>query len=265
MSNFQAFFDLMTWRDLVDILAVAVVVYNLLLLIRGTRAVQMLLGIFFLGGVYYLARLAKLTTLQSFLGSLLIFLPFAIIVLFQHEIRRALANFGRNPLWGLARQKQEKVESVVDEIVLAATTLASRKIGGLIVVERLEGLRTYVENGILLDATTSFDLLLTIFTPGTPLHDGAVIIQEDRIAAAACFLPLSLNPQVSKELGTRHRAALGITEETDAVAVVVSEETGVISVACEGEMVRDLESNSLRTLLYKYLITDLYAQRRRVA
>ena len=255
-SSVSQFFALLTWRDAVDVLAVFVVVYNLLLLIRGTRAVQVLLGIVFVGIVYYLARWAELVTLQTILESLLIVLPFAIIVLFQQEMRRGLANFGRYPLWGLAKQQQ--AASGFGDIVLAATTLSSRGIGGLIVIERLQGLRTYIENGIALDAKLSFDLLINIFTPDTPLHDGAVIVQEDRIAAAACFLPLTANPSLSKDLGTRHRAALGISEETDAVAVVISEETGTISVACDGEMVRELDGKSLRNALYRYLITDLY-------
>jgi diadenylate cyclase len=243
------------WRDVVDVLMVALVIYNLLLLIRGTRAVQMILGILFIGIVYYVSRAAQLATLQQILESLLIFLPFAIIVLFQHEIRRALASFGRNPLWGISKSQQ--VESGFHEIVLAATTLSSRRIGALIVIERLDGLRTYVENGIVLDAAISYDLLINVFTPDTPLHDGAVIIQGDRIAAAASFLPLTLNPELSKDFGTRHRAALGISEETDAVAVVVSEETGVISIAFDGELVRGLDPKSLRNDLYKYLISDL--------
>lgn len=252
------FFEILTWRDAVDVLAVAIIIYNLLLLIRGTRAVQILLGLMFLGVVYYVAVLAELPTLQQILENLLILLPFAIIVLFQAEIRRALANFGRNPLWGLA--KQEKAVASFGDIVLAATTLSTRRIGALIVIERLQGLRNYIENGIALDANISYDLLINIFVPDTPLHDGAVIVQDDRIAAAACFLPLTATPELSKELGTRHRAALGITEETDAVAVVVSEETGVISVAFEGVLYRDLDSKSLRNALYKYLLTDLYPQ-----
>jgi diadenylate cyclase len=252
------FFEILTWRDAVDVLAVAIIIYNLLLLIRGTRAVQMLLGLVFLGVVYYVALLAELPTLQQILENLLIVLPFAIIVLFQAEIRRALANFGRNPLWGLA--KQQKAVASFGDIVLAVTTLSTRRIGALIVIERLQGLRNYIENGIALDANISYDLLINIFVPDTPLHDGAVIVQDDRIAAAACFLPLTANPELSKELGTRHRAALGITDETDAVAVVVSEETGIISVAFEGVLYRDLDSKSLRNALYKYLLTDLYPQ-----
>jgi diadenylate cyclase len=257
------FFSLLSWHDLVDVLAVALVVYNLLLLIRGTRAVQVLLGIAFIGGVYYLARITELQTLKAILESLLILLPFAAIVLFQHEIRRALASFGRNPLLGLTRQ--QKVEAAFQEIALAASAMAARRIGALIVIQRLEGLRSFIENGISLDAVVSYDLLVNVFTPGTPLHDGAAIVEEDRIAAAACFLPLSSNPELSTELGTRHRAALGISEETDAVAVVVSEETGVISVAFDGRLTRNLDAKGLRNLLYKTLITDLYPQQGRRA
>jgi diadenylate cyclase len=262
MTSLTRIFEILTWRDAVDILAVALIVYNLLVLVRGTRAVQMLLGIVFVGFVYYVARLAELPTLQWLVESLLIFLPFAIIVLFQQELRRALASFGRNPLWGIG--KQEQIEETFDDLVLAATTLSTRRIGGLVVLERLEGLRNYVENGILLDAELSYDLLINIFTPDTPLHDGAVIIQDQRIAAAACFLPLTPNPELSKEFGTRHRAALGVTEETDAVAVIISEETGAISVAFDGELIRELDGKSLRNTLYKYLITDLYPQKGKV-
>jgi diadenylate cyclase len=250
--------NLITWRDVVDILLVAVIIYNLLLLIRGTRAVQVLIGLVLVGALYYLSRFARLPTLETLLGSLLIALPIAIIVLFQQEIRRALASFGSNPLFGLA--KQEKVASIFQEVTVAATALSGRKIGALIVIERLEGLRNYIENGIQLDAVLTFDLLMNIFAPDTPLHDGAVIVHDDRLAAAACFLPLSNNPELSKEYGTRHRAAIGISEETDAVAVVVSEETGAISVAHDGEMVRDLDDRTLQNTLYKLLITDLYPQ-----
>ena len=249
--------DLSPW-DLIDILVVAFLIYNLLLLIRGTRAVQMLIGIALLLGLFGLAQVGDLPTLRTLLGNLPILLPVAVIVLFQPEIRRALASFGRNRLWNVT--KQGKVAAIFDEIVVAATTLATRRTGALIVIERGEGLRPYLENGIRLDAALSFDLLITIFHPETPLHDGAVIVQEDRIAAAACFLPLSPNPELSKELGTRHRAAVGITEETDAVAVVVSEETGKISVAVEGGLSRDLDSNDLRNLLHLHLITTLYGQ-----
>lgn len=244
------------WRDLADILLVAVVIYNLLLLIRGTRAVQILIGILLVGSSYYLARMAQLNTLQTILEKFLIVLPFAILVLFQHEIRRALANFGRNPFW--RRSGGDDEAASFQDVVLATTTLAARRVGALVVFERLEGLRDFVENGVRLNADVSFDLLISIFTPGTPLHDGAVIIREGRLAAAACFLPLTQNAELSKEFGTRHRAALGISEETDAVAVVVSEETGVISVAYDGQMTTDLDAKTLRNTLYKLLVTDLH-------
>ena len=243
-----------SWRDVLDIALVALVIYNLLLLIRGTRAVQVLIGLVFVGGMYYAARTAQLVTLESILRSLLIFLPFAVIVLFQQEIRRGLAAFGRNPLWSFG--SHQKIESSIHEVVLAAAALAGQKIGALIVIQRLEGLRNYTETGIQIDALVSYDLLVNIFTPGSPLHDGAAIVQQDRVAAAACFLPLSLDKQISTELGTRHRAAAGVTGESDAVAVVVSEETGTISVAIEGQLHRDLDSKSLRNHLYRYLITD---------
>lgn len=260
MTEVAELLTLVTWRDVIDILLVAIIVYNLLLLIRGTRAVQVLLGLVLVGALYYVSRFANLPTLESLLGSLLIVLPIAIIVLFQQEIRRALASFGSNPLFGLA--KQEKVASTFQEITIAAMAMSARRIGALIVIARLEGLRNYIENGIQLDSVVTFDLLMNIFAPDTPLHDGAVIIHDDRIAAAACFLPLSNNPELSKEYGTRHRAAIGITEETDAVAVVVSEETGTVSVAHGGEMIRDLDDRSLSNELYKLLITDLYPQGR---
>jgi len=249
---------MVTWRDVLDITLVALVVYNLLLLIRGTRAVQMLLGIIFIAVAYYVAGVAKLLTLQEILAKFLLVLPFAIIVLFQQEIRHALASFGRNPLWGLGAHR--KVESTIKEIVLAATSLSDRKIGALIVIQRLEGLRNYIENGVAIDAKVTYDLLINLFSPDTPLHDGAIIIQQDRIAAAACFLPLTLNPELSKNFGSRHRAALGISEEADSLSVVVSEETGAISLAINGELTRDLDSKTLRNSLYKYLITDLSAQ-----
>src|SRR5690606_5833289 len=162
---------------------------------------------------------------------------------FQQEIRRALARFGRNPLLGLTSRPSARHAS--GDAALAATTLAARRTGALIVFERRQGLRNYIENGIALDAAVSFDLLLNIFTPDTPLHDGAVVIQGDRIAAAACFLPLTSNPELSTEIGSRHRAALGISEETDAVALVVSEESGEISIAVGGRLEQNLEPRAL--------------------
>ena len=250
----MSWLDLLSWKDVVDIALVTVVAYNLLLLIRGTRAVQVLVGILLIGGVYYLASASGLAALKSLLEKIFIALPIAIVVLFQQEIRRALASFGRNPLLGL--RAHEEAATAINDIVLAASGLSSDRFGALIVVQRLQGLRNYVESGIVLDARVSYDLLVNIFNPETPLHDGAVIIQGDRVAAAACFLPLTQKANLSKEFGTRHRAALGISEETDALAVVVSEETGKLSVALGGQLIRDLDAKNLRNSLYQYLIAE---------
>ena len=243
------------WRDAVDILVVALVVYVLLLLIRGTRAVTMLVGIAAIIAVYQVAVWLKLVTVRTVLQTLLFYLPFAIIVLFAQELRRALATFGRTPFFAFFSAFD--AEETVSDIVLAVTSLSGRRVGALIVLERREGLKTYIESGVPLDARVSYDLLVTLFAPGTPLHDGAVIVSGERIAAAACFLPLSLQEGIAKRFGTRHRAAIGITEETDALAIVVSEERGAISVARDGKLSEDLDAKALRDLL----LTDLAAAR----
>ena len=249
----QLLIPLASWKDVLDVLLVTLVLYNLLLLIRGTRAAQVVLGILVLVLIYYGARLFNLRALETTLENFFAVLPVAILVLFQHEIRRALARFGRSPLWRIGHRDGE-VRDRFNDIVIAAATLSDRRTGALIVFERQEGLRNYVENGIQLDANISLDLLISLFHPESPTHDGAVIIQNDRLAAAACFLPLTRNAEISTELGTRHRAALGISEETDALAVVVSEENGSISVAVDGQMHRRLSSSSLETLLFKSLM-----------
>ncbi|HXM76554.1 MAG TPA: diadenylate cyclase CdaA, partial [Thermoanaerobaculia bacterium] len=218
-----------TWRDAVDVLIVALIVYMLLRLIRGTRAVQMVLGILTVFVIYEIAVFLNLVALRTILQALFFYVPFAIIVLFAQELRRALATFGRTPFFAWFSGYQ--AEETISDIVLAVTSLSARRTGALIVLERREGLKNYIENGVQLDSAVSYDLLVTVFAPGPPLHDGAVILSGERVAAAACFLPLSLNEGLSKRFGTRHRAAIGITEETDALAVVVSEERGTISVA----------------------------------
>lgn len=243
---------LLGWRDLVDLLVVGLVVYNLLLLIRGTGGVRILVGILVLAAAAWIAALLRLDTLQASLNYLLPALPIVIVVLFQNQIRRALARVGRNPLLRLTADQTG--ETWIEEVVVAAQALSVRKLGALVVVERIDGLRDYAENGIVLDAAVSHDLLLTIFARDTPLHDGAVIVQKDRIAAAACFLPLTTSAGVSIEHGTRHRAAIGITEETDAVVVIVSEETGRISIAQEGRLTGDLTLRELRNQLFELLL-----------
>ncbi len=239
----------LTWRDAVDVLVVAVIVYSLLRLIRGTRAVQMVFGLGVVFVLYEFAVLAKLVAVRTVLETLLFYLPFAIIVVFSQEIRRALAAFGRNPFFAWFSGYQ--AEETISDIVLAATTMSARRIGALIVLERREGLKNYIENGVAVDGAVSYDLLVTLFAPGTPLHDGAVIISGERVAAAACFLPLSLKEGFSKRIGTRHRAAIGITEETDALALVVSEERGSVSLAHDGQLVEDLDAKGLRDLLLR--------------
>lgn len=251
MSQLLQLFDFsrMTWNDVLDILIVALIIYQVLVLLRGTRGAQMALGIIIITVFYYLSRRWHLETVQWILTNLLPFFFLAIIIIFQSEIRRGLASIGKNPFWRSLTPM--RFSDVYDEIVLSVTALSSQHIGGLIVLEREIGLKTYIESGVALNAQLSYDLLMTIFNPHTPLHDGAVIVQRNKIASAACFLPLTLDPRLSKELGTRHRAAIGITEETDAVAVVVSEETGVISVAEGGQIERALDGEQLKRRLYK--------------
>jgi diadenylate cyclase len=220
-----------TWTAVLDILAVAFVLYQVLQIVRGTRAAHILAGIVTVLIIYQVAIRLGLETLRSMVSSLAPFTTIALVVLFQQEIRRALGRLGRRRLLGGYHAPES-----TDEILLAISALSRDKTGALIVLERDAGLRTFVESGVRLDAQVSRDLLLSIFMPGTALHDGAVIVQKDRIAAAACFLPLSVRPEVTTRLGTRHRAGLGITEESDALALIVSEETGAISIASAGEI-----------------------------
>ena len=236
------------WRDLVDILIVAVIIYEVLKLIRGTRAVQMALGAALVVALFYASSWGQLSTVNWLIRTMVGYVVFALIVLFQSDIRRALAHFGRAPfIRSLTRP--DGADEVIEELAVAATMLAGQRIGAIMAVERNIGLRNYIEAGIPLDATLTYDLLVAVFRPGSPLHDGAVIIQGDRVAAAACFLPLTVNPFVSKDFGTRHRAAIGLTEESDAAAIVVSEETGSISLAIGGQIERGLSPDELRARL----------------
>jgi diadenylate cyclase len=241
-----------SWWDLLDIGLVSFLMYELLLLIRGTRAVQMALSGGFLLALFFVSRWFQLETVNWVIRNLATYVVFAIIVLFQSDIRRALAHFGRAPFFRYF-ERATSADETIEELVVAVTTLAARRIGAIIVIERQIGLRNYIEGGIPLDAMVTYDLLASIFQPGSPLHDGAAIVQGDRIAAAACFLPLSVNPRVSRDLGTRHRAALGLTEENDAVAVVVSEESGTISLVIAGDLERGLSADALRIRLRSLL------------
>ena len=239
-----------TLRNAFDIALVFIIVYVVLKLLRGTRAVPTVVGMVILALLYWLAVAQDLATLEFVLRSAVLYIGVAIIVLFQSEIRQALIYFGnrlRIPVF--RRERGGLGETIYDEIVLAATTLASEKIGALIVIERNVGLRNFIDAGVQIDAKLSYDLLVTIFNPSTPLHDGAVIIQRTRIASASVFLPLTKNPGISRELGTRHRAAIGITEGSDAISVIVSEETGLISFVENGVLKRNLDTTALRNLL----------------
>src|SRR5437879_100467 len=217
-----------TITSVMDILAVAILLYEFILMVRGRRAAHILSGLSLLLIAYVVAVWARLELLRSVLAALAPYTAIALIVMFQSEIRRLLARIGRFRWLGLGGQLERR--EVVDEIILAVQQMSEDKTGALIVIERDLGLRTFIESGVALDATVSRDLLCAIFHAGGALHDGAVILQGDRVAAAACFLPLTMNPVIVRRLGTRHRAAIGITEESDALAVIVSEETGQISV-----------------------------------
>jgi diadenylate cyclase len=239
-----------TVASVIDILLVALIIYQFLVLIRGTRAVPILVGVGGLALAFYVAHVAELRTVNFLVGTLLPYGIFALIVVFQNEIRHALARIGRRLTFS---RVSAGIADAYDDIVLAANLFSQSQTGALIVIEREIGLRTYIESGVPLDANLSYDLLATIFRPSAPLHDGAVIVQKERIAAAACFLPLSMNPVLSTQLGTRHRAGIGITEETDAIAVIVSEETGSISVAVAGNIERDITVEYLRERLRRYV------------
>jgi diadenylate cyclase len=242
-------------RSALDILIIAILIYYLLKLLRGTRAVQMLVAIALLMVFYRSARWARLEMVEWLLTTMLPYIAITMIILFQPEIRRALSRIGRN--LSLMKFASHNTKAEHDDIVMAAESFSQNRIGALLVVARQAGLQTYIESGIPLDAKLSYDLLLSIFRPGSPLHDGAAIIEGSRVAAAGCFLPLSLNPMISKQLGTRHRAAIGVTEDSDAIVVIVSEETGSISLASAGAIEPNLMPEELSDRL-----TEIFSRRR---
>jgi diadenylate cyclase len=242
------------WQDLVDIIVMALVLYRLLLMIKGTRAAQMLLGLGLLLFASILSRFVELYTvdwlLQNFWSQILI----AVIILFQPEIRRALAQMGETQFF-YTLTSAEELKSL-EEIIRATIALANRKIGALIAIERETSLKDFVEIGTTLDAKVTKELLLSIFHPTSPIHDGAVVIRGNRVVAAGCFLPITSSPELSKSMGTRHRAGLGLSEETDAVVIIVSEETGNISMVINGKFETHLDMGTLRDML-----TDLFTTR----
>jgi len=237
--------------SIIDILVVAFIIYEFLKLIKGTRAIPMLVAVVLLIVAFWLAHIEQLHTVDWLVTTLFPYAIFALIVVFGAEIRHALARLGRR--LSAARGGVFDGTDSYEDIVLAADHFTQTGTGALIVIEREIGLRTFIESGVPLDANLSYDLLITIFRPSAPLHDGAVIVQKGRIAAAACFLPLSMNPVLSTQFGTRHRAAIGITEETDAISVVVSEETAAISIAVGGAIERDITVEYLRERLSELL------------
>ena len=255
MTEILSQFRLFDWTSILDVVVVAVVIYQLLMLIKGTRAVQLLKGILVLLIVSNGADFLHLGTIRWLLDQVWQMLFIALPVVFQPELRRALEQLGRGKFF--ARHPltlgNEALERLTEEMVRCTQVLSKNRIGALIVLERETGVQNFVETGIKIDGMVSSEFLVNIFIPNTPLHDGAVIIRGDRVAAAGCFLPLSENPNIQKELGTRHRAAIGLTEVSDALTIVVSEETGAISVAIDGSLTRFLDDKMLRDLLTREL------------
>lgn len=241
------------WQDILDILLVAFIFYRLILILKGTRTLQMLVGLAVLLLALVVSKWIELYTIDWLVTKFWSQIIIALIILFQPEIRRALAQIGKNPFSNLTPMEEFKT---LEEIIRASVSLANKRIGGIIVLEREIELREIVEMGIQLDAKVSREILNSIFLPQSPIHDGAVIIKGDRIIAAGCFLPISLSSDISKVLGTRHRAAMGITEETDAVAITLSEETGTISVIIGGKMTREVDASALRRILTKIFIKE---------
>src|SRR5258705_3662960 len=237
-----------SWWDFVDILVVSILIYELLKWIRGNRAVQMAVGGRVLVVLFYGSRWGHLETVNWLVRNLAGYIVFAVIVLFQSDIRRALAHLGRAPFFRYFAKAESAAESI-EEIVVASGMLSSQRVGAIIALERQVGLRTYIEGGIRLDAVLTYDLLISIFQLSSPLHDGAVVVHDDRVAAAARFLPVTVNPKLRNELGSRHRAAIGLTEENDSVAIVVSEETGNVSIVVDGQIERGLDTDTLRARL----------------
>lgn len=238
-------------EDAVDIGVIAFLVYHTLDLIRGTRAARMLLGLGVVFLVFFASQFFDLYTVNWVLDNFLSSILLVIVVIFQNDIRRALTQVGSGPFFGGDHGLQR---GDIEEVVRAAVTMATKRVGALIVFERDVGLSEYIEGGTALDAAISRELIVSVFQPSSPVHDGALIVSTRRVAAAGCFLPLTTNPNVSKALGTRHRAAIGVTEETDAVVVVVSEEDGRISLVRAGRLTRDLDAANLREKLENLLV-----------
>jgi diadenylate cyclase len=253
-GNTMDFFEGFAINDVIDILIVSYVIYKFILLIRGTRAIQLLKGIIVVVGAWVLSTLFKLNTLQWMMSQMFTFGVVGLMIIFQPELRRALEQLGRGKLFSRSFSEEDReINERIGEVAKAVVHLSRRRIGALIVFEKETGLTDYIESGTLLESKISSELLINIFIPNTPLHDGAVIIRGSQIMAAGCYLPLSENPFISKELGTRHRAAIGMSEVSDAMCVVVSEETGQVAVTLNGHILRDVQEDALIAKLFEEL------------
>ncbi|RYM01482.1 TIGR00159 family protein [Sporolactobacillus sp. THM7-7] len=251
---FWAQFNVLDYlTDIIDILIVTYVVYKVIMIIRGTKAVQLAKGILVVVGVWFLSSFFQLRTLEWLTNQAITYGLFAIIIIFQPELRRVLEQLGRGRIFTRGTVVEEQHKQMTEAIVKASTYMSKRRIGALMSIERKTGLNDYIETGISLNGNLTSQLLINIFIPNTPLHDGAVIIRGGEIVAAACYLPLSESPFIAKELGTRHRAAMGVSEVTDCLTIVVSEETGGITVTKNGEMFRDISEEQLKEMLHNEL------------
>jgi uncharacterized protein (TIGR00159 family) len=237
------------WQDGVDIGIITFLIYRLLQILRGSRAMQMIVGLAVILVAYVSSRLLGLFTLNWVLDNFLASIILVIIVIFQSDIRRALTQVGTAPLFGAAERMVQRHEDIIDEVAQATVALAEKRVGGLIVLQREVGLNEYMETGTRLDARVSRELVQSVFLPHSPIHDGALVIQKGRVTAVRCLLPLSTNPNLKKTWGTRHRAAIGVTEETDAVAVVVSEQEGTIALVIGGNVTENIDGTRLRSAL----------------
>lgn len=254
----MSYFSDLTWhdwlKDIIDVGIVSFIIYKMILLVRGTRAVQLLKGIFVLVGTWAISTWFNLYTLKWLMNQMFTFGVVSVLIIFQPELRRALEQLGRGKLFSRTySMERDAVSEQVDGVIKAVQYMASRKIGALVVFERNTGVSELIESGIQMESRITSELLINIFTPNAPLHDGAVIIRGNQIMAAGCYLPLSENPFISKELGTRHRAAIGVSEVSDAISVVVSEETGQVSLSLNGMIVRDINEESLISKLFEEL------------
>jgi diadenylate cyclase len=258
VTYLQTFAQVIEWKDFVDIVVVAIIIYQLLMLIKGTRAVQLIKGLFVFMVISLIARQLGLTTLNWMVDNVWTMLVVALPVVFQPELRRTLEQIGRGKFITMhpATTGPEEYKKLIEEIVRCSQVLSQSRIGALIVLEKTTGIQEYVETGVKIDGVVSSEFLVNLFIPKSPLHDGAVIIRGDRVAAAGCFLPLTQDNGLQKDLGTRHRAALGLSEVSDALVIIVSEETGAVSTAKNGRLTRFLDEKSLRDLLKNEILVE---------